>query len=417
MIDAAPAPEPPASKRGALLAVGFIALLGLALIPLMTRLDAPPPATMPGIAIEPPPPAAAPTQTRPQVSGGIPGTAPVPDLTAAAASIVPAPALPSTLEDVVGRVLPAVASIDAGNSRGTGFFVRTDQVLTNAHVVQGQQTVRLHVGSATYSARVLMSSSGTDLALLQVSNPDPRQQTLRLGSASSARPGQEVVAVGSALGVLSNTVTRGIVSAVRQVGNVTLIQTDAAINPGNSGGPLIDRSGVVIGVNSMGIGGRSAEGVAFAVAIDHATPLMNGQGNLTAQTPLSALNQAMGAPSDVDRMRAEGEQGYARVVEWASRNATELDSYWNRYAATCVASAANAGDRPWFAVYQTNGVRISATSAYNCESWLDTLERNAAQVKTEMDRAAEAARQAGVYPGVLRDLRRQHRMQWSGWDR
>jgi hypothetical protein len=167
----------------------------------------------------------------------------------------------------------------------------------------------------------------------------------------------------------------------------------------------------------MGIGPRSAEGVAFAVAIDHATPLLNGQSTLTAQTPLSALNQAMGAPSASDQRRAQGEQGYARVVEWASRNASELDSYWHRYSATCVASSANAGDRPWFAVYQTNGVNINATSAYNCESWLDSLERNAALVKAEMDTAAEAARQAGVYPGVLRDLRRQHRMQWSGWDR
>jgi hypothetical protein len=68
-------------------------------------------------------------------------------------------------------------------------------------------------------------------------------------------------------------------------------------------------------------------------------------------------------------------------------------------------------------VYETNGVRINATSGYDCEGWIDSLTSNAAQVKAEMDKAAESARQAGVYPGVLRDLRRQHRMQWSGWDR
>jgi S1-C subfamily serine protease len=68
----------------------------------------------------------------------------------------------------VSRILPAVASIDAGAARGTGFFIRTDQVLTNAHVVQGQTSVRLQVGAASYSARVINVSAGTDLALLQV---------------------------------------------------------------------------------------------------------------------------------------------------------------------------------------------------------------------------------------------------------
>lgn len=413
-----PEPDPPASKRGALLAIGFVVLFGGAMIPFWTRLNTPAPAAMPAAVLEPPPVVQGAAPPRAEIGGVLPSPGVVQESTPSVAPmIVPTPSTSSSLEDVVSRVIPAVASIDAGTSRGTGFFIRTDQVLTNAHVVQGQTTVRLHVGNATYSARVLMASSGTDLAVLQVSNPNPTQQTLRLGSVSTARPGQEVVAVGSALGVLSNTVTRGIVSAVRQVGNVTLIQTDAAINSGNSGGPLVDRSGTVIGVNSMGVAGRSVQGVAFAVAIDHATPLLNGQANLTAQTPLSALNQAMGAPSDAERMRAQGEQGYARVVEWAGRNATELDGYWNRYSATCVASSARVGDRAWFAVYETNGVRINATSQYDCESWLDSLERNAAQVRAEMDKAAEAARQAGVYPGVLRDLRRQHRLHWSGWDR
>jgi S1-C subfamily serine protease len=415
--DTVPEGGPPSSSRGALLAIGLVAVGAAAFIPMLSRLNPPTPAAAPAAIVESPAPAETPARLPTEMpavvwnAGSVPPSAPAP----AAIAVEPAPT--SSLEDVVSRILPAVASIDAGGSRGTGFFIRTDQVLTNAHVVQGQSTVRLQVGTVSYTARVATVSSGTDLALLQVSNPNPRQQTLRLGSVARARAGQEVIAVGSALGVLSNTVTRGIVSAVRQVGNVTLIQTDAAINPGNSGGPLVDRSGLVIGVNSIGVAPRSAQGLAFAVAIDHATPLLNGQTTLAAQTPLTALNQAMGAPSDIDRRRAQGEQGYARVLEWAARNADALDSYWNRYSATCVASSSRAGDRPWFAVYQANGVRINATSAYNCEGWLDSIAENAAQVKAEMDRAAEGARQAGVYPGVLRDLRRQHRMQWSGWDR
>jgi hypothetical protein len=125
----------------------------------------------------------------------------------------------------------------------------------------------------------------------------------------------------------------------------------------------------------------------------------------------------MGAPSEGEQIRARGEPAYARVLEWAARSADQLDTYWNRYAATCVASAARAGDRPWFAALEPGGVRINATSAYNCEGWLESLQSNAAQVRAEMDAAAEAARQSGVYPGVLRDLRRTHRLEWSGWNR
>jgi hypothetical protein len=324
----------------------------------------------------------------------------------------------SSLEDMVSRVLPAVASITAGQARGTGFFVRADQVLTNAHVVQGQSSVTLHVGNASYSARVERVSQSSDLALLLVNGANPAQPTLRLGSVGGARVGQEVIAVGSALGVLSNTVTRGIVSALRQIGPVTLIQTDAAINPGNSGGPLVDRSGLVIGINSMAIAAQAGQGLAFAVASDHAATLLNGGVlNASTQTPLTALTKAMGGPSESDQLRARGEQSYAQVLDWASRNGQQLDSYWDKYAAACVASSSRNGDRPWFAAFEPDGIRLAVTSAYDCQSWLGTLRNNAAAIRAEVDRAGEAARHSGVYPGVLRDLRRRFRMNWSGWER
>jgi hypothetical protein len=341
----------------------------------------------------------------------------IPSETSPAADREPPAAAPSTsLEDVVARVLPAVASIDTGTSRGTGFFIRPDQVITNAHVVETHTSVRLQVGGAMYSARVVMRSPGTDLAVLQVASSNPTQLTLRLGSVAGVRVGQEVIAVGSALGVLSNTVTRGIVSAVRQTGDVTLIQTDAAINPGNSGGPLVDRSGMVIGVNSIGLAPREAQGLAFAVAIDHVMPLLQGRVAAADRTPLDALNRALGGRSDAEQMRARGEQEYARVIEWASRNADRIDAYWNRHAATCIGAPVDAGDRPWFAVYDAT-VRLDGTAIHDCQDWLDRVRSLALQIKREADEAAEEARQAGVYPGVMRDLRRQYRMQWRGWDR
>jgi hypothetical protein len=334
---------------------------------------------------------------------------------APAASTAPA-AAPSSFEEVVSRVLPAVASISAGQARGTGFFIRSDQVLTNAHVVEGHTSVRLLVGEASYTARVMNVSRGTDLALLQVYSPNPGQPTLTLGSAASARVGEEVIAVGSALGVLSNTVTRGIVSAFREVGSVRLLQTDAAINPGNSGGPLVNRSGIVIGVNSMAVAAREGQGLAFAVAIDHAMPLLGGQNaGAAGHTPLTALTQAMNGQSAGDDLRARGEKAYAQALEWAAQNGEQLDAYWDRYSQTCVSSARRSGDRAWFSVYEPDGVRINATASIDCQSWLETLRTNAAPIKAAMDQAAEDARRSGVYPGVMRDLRRRHRLDWSGW--
>jgi hypothetical protein len=308
-----------------------------------------------------------------------------------------------------------VAAITAGSSRGTGFFIAPDKVLTNAHVVEGHSSVRLQVGKASYTARVAMTSTGADLAILEVDHANPAQPTLRLGSLARTRVGQEVIAVGSAMGVLSNTVTRGIVSAVRQVGSVTLIQTDAAINPGNSGGPLLDRDGVVVGVNSLV--SRGAEGLAFAVAIDHATPLLNGRVEAAAQTPLSALNSAMSGRPENEQARDQGEAAYARAIEGAARESASIDDYWSRYATSCVSASMPSGDRPWFSVFEPNGVTLGRRSNIDCRGWLDEVTAAARPVRTEVARATEAARRSGVNPGAMRDLRRRHRMEWSGWEK
>ena len=329
------------------------------------------------------------------------------------------PALSAALEDVVARVLPSVVTIQAGSGRGTGFFVQTDFVLTNAHVVGDETSVRLQAGPKQYQGRVVRLSPGTDLALIQVYNSDPQQPALSLGSAQGVRAGQEVIAIGSALGVLSNTVTRGIVSAVRDTGTVRLIQTDAAINPGNSGGPLVNRDGIVVGVNSMRVAGtQGGEGLAFAVAIDHGTQLLRGTPPTAATaTPAEGLNRMMTGSSETSEMREQGEKAYRRTLEQVVRTGNQLDSYWDRYAKSCVLTSTRAGDRQWFAVLEPNGVRITGTSAYDCEAWLGELRTAAAAIRTALADAAEAARRQGVYPGVMRDLRREYRMAWPGWER
>jgi S1-C subfamily serine protease len=312
----------------------------------------------------------------------------------------PTPPAAVLLEDMIGRVIPAVVSI-----------------LTNAHVIEGHSSVDLLAGDTRRKARVTAVSAASDLAVLQVDAHDPRQATLPLGSVTGVRAGQEAIAVGSALGVLSNTVTRGIVSAVRRAGAITLIQTDAAINPGNSGGPLLDRSGTVIGINSLKIG-RAAESLGFAVAIDHATALLAGgpaaPATAAAAPGLDTLLRNGPPSSDGARMRAQGEQQFARVLETAGRTADQLDAYWDRSARTCVTSSSQAGDRRWFAVYEALGVRLN-TQVSGCHAWLESLSANAGRIRDDMRDATESARQSGVYPGVMRDLLRRHRLDGGPW--
>jgi len=325
---------------------------------------------------------------------------------------------PASIEDVVSAALPAVASIESGSGRGSGFFVRPDLVVTNNHVVDGQNSVTLRTAGAQYTARVMTTSPSSDLALLQVYGPNPRQATLRLGTAATARPGEEVIAIGYALGALSNTVTRGIVSALRQTGGITLIQTDAAINPGNSGGPLIGRDGAVIGINSMGISKQVGEGLGFAIASDHAAALITGRPTMATQTPLAGLNQAMGGPSESEAARARGQSQYEQAVQWAARNSDQIDANWQRNSKLCVSgSTSTVGDRPWFAVYLPNGITMARSNAYDCFKWVDDLKSAAVQIKTALDAAAESARRDGVYPGTIRQIRQKYRMDWAGWDR
>jgi S1-C subfamily serine protease len=363
-------------------------------------------------------PVAADTNT-PAVSTPIPVIAPVTGgvsvLTPRTADAATTTAAPSSIEDLVSVALPAVASIDTGTGRGSGFFIKPDVVVTNNHVIEGQNTVALQANGNTYTARVMTASPSIDLALLQVFNPNPQQATLRLGTASTARPGEEVIAIGYALGALSNTVTRGIVSAFRQTtSGVTLIQTDAAINPGNSGGPLLDRTGAVIGINSMTI--IKGQNLNFAIAVDHAVALLNGRPQVATTTPSASFGQTLGGPSDTDAARQRGADKYEKVVEWAANNSDRIDSNWQRNAKVCVASTSSNGDRVWFALYAIDGVKMAVSNKWDCSKWIDDMRTDANRIREAMEEAAEAARRDGVFPGTLREIRQSHRMDWSGWN-
>jgi S1-C subfamily serine protease len=170
-----------------------------------------------------------------------------------------------------------------GSSTGTGFVVSADgEIITNAHVVEGQEIVKVRLPgeSQARDARVVGASSDlTDVALLKVSGVNGLTPA-QLGVSADLRVGDPVVAVGYALGLRGDpTVTTGIVSALGRTLDsqlAGLIQTDAAISPGNSGGPLLDSQGRVIGVNTAKAGQTGAENIGFAIPIDGALRVADG---------------------------------------------------------------------------------------------------------------------------------------------
>ena len=334
-----------------------------------------------------------------------PEAAPVP---LRAESVAPAPA---ALEDIISAALPAVVLVESSAGRGTGFFVAADTLITNVHVVAGNGSVTIRRDDRTTAvARVAALSSDVDIAILKVSNPDPNQVSIPFGSAYTARAGQEVIAIGSPLGTLQNTVTRGIVSAVRQTGNATLVQTDAAINPGNSGGPLIDRTGHVIGVTTMGYVGR--QGLGFAVAIDHARALLEGRPNpapaaASADNELRALSPAQLSPGD--EARAAAGQAFDKAMAQLARQADALDRNWNNFKRVCYAGkVVGSFDHEWYALFDQRAMQ--GQIIVGCNLPFSDLERDARDIRDAISAADEAARRADVFPGDRRDVLKKYRL-------
>jgi len=166
---------------------------------------------------------------------------------------------------------------------GSGVIVDSSgYIMTNAHVVEGAQRIRVALplpGDSSrpvpvgkrriLEARLVGVHKDTDLALLKVDDKDEDLPTLTLMAQQRPRVGQLVFAIGSPEG-LQGSVTMGVVSAVSRQPDpdkpLTYIQTDAPINPGNSGGPLVDMNGAVVGINTFILStGGGSEGLGFAI--------------------------------------------------------------------------------------------------------------------------------------------------------
>jgi serine protease Do len=204
---------------------------------------------------------------------------------------LPAAAAPCTepLSAVYEKVAPSVVSIQATRINkakpdrrfetvvGSGVIVESDgHALTNAHVVDGAAAILATLDSGQkVPAKLLGLDSVLDVAVLKLDVQRP-QPAARLGDSGTIRVGDEVVAIGNPIG-FDQTMTRGIVSGINRIlpsptADEPMLQTDAPINPGNSGGPLVDRCGMVVGINTLI--SSEAQNISFAIPINSVKLIM-----------------------------------------------------------------------------------------------------------------------------------------------
>ncbi len=193
------------------------------------------------------------------------------------------------IAQVVAKVSPSVVSIitqqgdlwEEQESAGTGVIISADgYILTNKHVIADASNVRIVTSEGEYytDVKIVGKDPLNDIAFLKIGNAQ-NLPAAELGTSSTVKVGQKVIAIGNSLGQYQNTVTNGIISGKgRPVSAYTdeseteyetltdLLQTDAAINPGNSGGPLLNMSGQVIGINTAMA--YEAQNIGFAIPID-----------------------------------------------------------------------------------------------------------------------------------------------------
>jgi len=199
----------------------------------------------------------------------------------------------------------AVVTVIGPRGFGSGFVIPpTGNVVTSLHVVEGQDRLQviLRSGERRVVTSVRLRDEERDLAVLSI-DPTGLPQVV-LGDSATIRPGDRVVAIGTPEG-LRHTVTEGIISQVRSIDGITILQTQTPISQGSSGGPLFNKDGEVVGIN-FGIW-RRGQNLNFAVAVNELRTLIGEPIRGAARIPPMALPQPQPPPAP----EPEPQRGYS----------------------------------------------------------------------------------------------------------
>lgn len=202
-------------------------------------------------------------------------------------------------------------------SAGSGFIIGKNEeellIVTNCHVVEDADTLSVcFIDNQAYEANIKGTDSVNDLAVIAIPLSSISADTMEqikvaaIGDSDALKVGEQVVAIGNALGY-GQSVTTGIVSAKDRSlegGNsvistsadseevVSYIQTDAAINPGNSGGALVNMRGEVIGINSAKMSSTEVEGMGYAIPVSKVSDIIETLMNETTRTKVEESNKS-----------------------------------------------------------------------------------------------------------------------------
>lgn len=237
----------------------------------------------------------------------------------------------ASLPQLVRRIKPSAVAIEtfdakgATLSRGSGFFIAADKIITNRHVIERSNRVEIHLlNGKKYPARGVLAVDGEgDLALLQVDVPPGTAIPLPIIQ-TTPQEGESVVVIGNPFG-LEGSVSNGIVSAVRDIsGYGRIIQITAPISPGSSGSPVVNMNGQVIGVATL----QAAEGQSINFAVPSERILRLKIGTLQTFSNLDTETQK-NKRAAAERLYSQGlgvlsRDDYARAVTFFEK-AVETD--------------------------------------------------------------------------------------------
>lgn len=194
---------------------------------------------------------------------------------------------PSFKVENLNQAIRATVTVRVDKGHGSGFFISNEgHLITNYHVVGDHKEVTVILNDKTeYKANVLRVSKLNDLALLKVDSIDTRSFEFYPLEKNNIEMATDIYAVGTPSSEsYSQTVSKGIISGVRENNRGSFIQIDASVNPGNSGGPIVNKVGQVFGVVSSKLHGFGIEGVAFGIPVYKIFPSLQLQYNNT-ETP------------------------------------------------------------------------------------------------------------------------------------
>lgn len=181
--------------------------------------------------------------------------------------------------DIYKKTINSTVTIETDKGFGSGFFIQKNIIVTNYHVIKGSKGAIVQIGnddSKMIDVQCIVATDpANDLALLKL---DYEGTPLTIES-NKVEIGQEVVAIGSPSG-LSGTATKGILSSVRDLAGVTVLQFSAAVSPGSSGSPLLNSEGNVVGIVAGAMDGNSLN---IAIYVKHLNDLITAAGDMSCQ--------------------------------------------------------------------------------------------------------------------------------------